>query len=44
MRSTFKKIIEEGGIAGVEGGIASVPEIFLLQGDEEMRELERKYL
>ncbi|CZR55639.1 probable Phosphonopyruvate hydrolase [Phialocephala subalpina] len=44
MRSTFKKILDEGGIAGVEKDIASVKEIFELQGDAHMRELERKYL
>lgn len=44
MRSAFKKIVEEDGIASVEGEIASVKDIFELQRDEEMRELERKYL
>src|SRR5258708_17348812 len=44
MRDTFRRIIAEGGIAGVEGGIASVAEVFALQGDAHMRELERAYL
>jgi len=44
MRNTFEKILDEGGIAGVESEIASVKDVFELQGDEEMRELERKYL
>lgn len=44
MRSTFKRILEDGGIAGAEDEIASVKEVFELQGDAHMRELERKYL
>ncbi|KUJ24665.1 Phosphonopyruvate hydrolase complex with Phosphonopyruvate and Mg++ [Mollisia scopiformis] len=44
MRGAFKSILEDGGIAGVEGSIASVEETFELQGDEEMREIERKFL
>ncbi len=44
MQSTFQRILAEGGIAGVESDIASVAEIFALQGDAHMRELEKKYL
>jgi phosphonopyruvate hydrolase len=44
MQDTFRRIIAEGGIAGVESGIASVAEVFALQGDARMRELERAYL
>jgi phosphonopyruvate hydrolase len=44
MRETFRRIIAEGGIAGVESGIASVAEVFALQGDADMRELERSFL
>jgi 2-methylisocitrate lyase-like PEP mutase family enzyme len=44
MRATFARILTEGGIAGVEGSIASVAEIFDLQGDGRMRELERRFL
>jgi phosphonopyruvate hydrolase len=44
MQSTFRRILAEGGIAGVESDIASVPEIFALQGDGHMRELEKAYL
>jgi phosphonopyruvate hydrolase len=44
MRSTFRRILAEGGIAGVEGDIASVTEVFALQGDAHMRELEKAFL
>lgn len=44
MRATFARILAEGGIAGVEASIASVAEIFALQGDEHMRELETRFL
>jgi hypothetical protein len=44
MRATFSRILAEGGIAGVEGSIATVEEIFDLQGDERMRELEARFL
>jgi phosphonopyruvate hydrolase len=44
MRDTFRRIIAEGGIAGVESDIASVAEVFALQGDAHMREVERAYL
>ncbi len=44
MRGVFRRILAEGGIAGVEGEIASVAEVFALQGDARMRELERAYL
>ena len=44
MRATFSRIVADGGIAGVEGEIASVAEVFALQGDERMREIERAYL
>jgi len=44
MQSTFRRIIAEGGIAGVERDIASVAEVFALQGDAHMREVERDYL
>jgi 2-methylisocitrate lyase-like PEP mutase family enzyme len=44
MESTFRRIIAEGGIAGVESDIASVAEVFALQGDAHMREVERTYL
>ena len=33
MRATFARILDEGGIAGVESSIASVAEIFTLQSD-----------
>ncbi|MCK8787710.1 phosphonopyruvate hydrolase [Roseomonas sp. NAR14] len=44
MRATFRRILAEGGIAGVEGEIATVGEIFDLQGDARLRALERDYL
>jgi phosphonopyruvate hydrolase len=44
MRATFSRILAEGGIAGVEGSIAKVSEIFALQGDDRMRELEARFL
>ena len=44
MQSTFRRILAEGGIAGVESDIASVAEIFALQGDTQMRELENRYM
>lgn len=44
MQATFSRIIAEGGIAGVEGEIASVAEVFALQGDAHMRAVEKAYL
>ena len=44
MRATFTRILAENGIAGVEGSIAEVSEIFALQGDDRMRELEARFL
>lgn len=44
MQSTFRRILAEGGIAGVENEIASVAEVFALQGDAKMREVEKAYL
>ncbi|CAH2604507.1 Phosphonopyruvate hydrolase [Rhodovastum atsumiense] len=44
MRDTFARILAEGGLAGVEDRIASVNEIFALQGDQEMRTLEARFL
>jgi len=44
MRATFARILAEGGIAGVESNIATVAEIFDLQGDDRLRELERRFL
>jgi len=44
MQSTFRRILAEGGTAGVESDIASVAEIFALQGDARVRELEKTYL
>jgi len=44
MRQTFAAILAEGGLAGVEGRIAPVADIFALQGDDRMREIERRFL
>ncbi|HEY1978613.1 MAG TPA: phosphonopyruvate hydrolase [Xanthobacteraceae bacterium] len=44
MQKTFRRILAEGGIAGVESDVAAVAEIFALQGDGHMRELEKAYL
>lgn len=44
MRNTMKKILESGGIASVEEEITPVKEIFSLQGDGALRELEKNYL
>jgi phosphonopyruvate hydrolase len=44
MRQAFGRIIREGGIAGVEQDIAAVGDVFALQGDARLRELEKAYL
>ncbi len=44
MRDTFARILAEGGIGGVEQRIASVQDVFALQGDDRMREIERRFL
>ncbi|MDF2119014.1 phosphonopyruvate hydrolase [Roseiarcaceae bacterium H3SJ34-1] len=44
MQNVFRRIIAEGGIAGVEADIASVADVFALQGDDRMRALEKAYL
>jgi phosphonopyruvate hydrolase len=44
MQKTFRRILAEGGIAGVEAEIASVADVFALQGDARMRALEQAYL
>jgi len=44
MQNVFRRILAEGGIAGVEKDIASVADVFALQGDARMRELEKEFL
>jgi phosphonopyruvate hydrolase len=44
MQNVFSRILAEGGIAGVESDIASVADVFALQGDKRMRELEKAFL
>ena len=44
MERTFARILRDGGLAAVEADIASVAEVFALQGDDRMREIEAKFL
>jgi 2-methylisocitrate lyase-like PEP mutase family enzyme len=44
MQNVFRRILAEGGIAGVEKEIAAVADVFALQGDARMRELEKAFL
>jgi phosphonopyruvate hydrolase len=44
MQKAFHRILAEGGIAGVENDIASVADVFALQGDPRMREIEKSFL
>ncbi len=44
MQGVFRRILADGGIASVEGDIASVATVFALQGDVHMRGLEKAYL
>jgi phosphonopyruvate hydrolase len=44
MQDVFRRILAEGGIAGVESEIASVADVFALQGDKRMREIEKAFL
>jgi phosphonopyruvate hydrolase len=44
MQSVFRRILADGGIAGVEKDIVSVADVFALQGDAQMREIEKKFL
>jgi phosphonopyruvate hydrolase len=44
MQNVFRRILAEGGIAGVEKDIASVADVFALQGDAQMRAIEKKFL
>jgi hypothetical protein len=44
MRRTFARIRTEGGIAGVESDIATVEEIFDLQGMAAVKENEKRFL
>ena len=44
MQKVFHRILAEGGIAGVENEIASVADVFALQGDHRMREIEKSFL
>ncbi|KAM5350380.1 hypothetical protein ACJ41O_006885 [Fusarium nematophilum] len=44
MRRTFSRILEEGGIGGVEDEIAPVSDVFALQGDAFMRSIEKSFL
>lgn len=44
LQSVFQRILADGGIAEVDRDIASVREIFELQGDAHMRGIEKSYL
>jgi phosphonopyruvate hydrolase len=44
MRNIFRRILADGGIANVERDIASVSDVFTLQDDARMREIEKTYL
>jgi phosphoenolpyruvate phosphomutase len=44
MRATFAQVRREGGIAGVEASIATVGDVFSLQGMERVKELEHRFL
>jgi phosphonopyruvate hydrolase len=44
LRRTFAQILKDGGLAGVETQIASVSDIFALQGEAFMRNIEDVYL
>jgi phosphonopyruvate hydrolase len=44
MQQVFAQIRKDGGIANVDAGLPSVKAIIELQGDAQMRELERQYL
>ena len=44
MQTVFRRILAEGGIASVEQDIAAVSDVFALQGDARMREIEKAYL
>lgn len=44
MREVFARIRKDGGIHGVDAGLPTVRDIIDLQGDANMRELERRFL
>ncbi|WP_241071073.1 phosphonopyruvate hydrolase [Achromobacter xylosoxidans] len=44
MREVFARIRNDGGIHGVDAGLPTVRDIIDLQGDADMRELERSFL
>ncbi|EFV86052.1 phosphoenolpyruvate phosphomutase [Achromobacter xylosoxidans C54] len=44
MREVFARIRKDGGIHGVDAGLPTVRDIIDLQGDADMRELERRFL
>jgi phosphonopyruvate hydrolase len=44
MRQTFARILKDGGLEAVEEQINPVSEIFALQGDAELREIEKRFV
>lgn len=43
-KKTLRRILEDNGIAGVEEDIVPVSELFGLQGDASMRDIDKKNL
>jgi phosphoenolpyruvate phosphomutase len=44
MQATAAQIFRDQSVAGVEGRIARLPEVFRLQGQEELAQAEERYL
>jgi phosphoenolpyruvate phosphomutase len=44
MQDTASRIFKDKSLMGVEGNIASVEEVFRLQGVDELKRAEEKYL
>jgi phosphoenolpyruvate phosphomutase len=44
MKKISRQIYQEKSLIGVEGNVATVDEIFRLQGAEELQAAEKKYL
>ena len=44
MQETSKNIYENENLLGVEGKVATVKEIFRIQGEEELKNADKKYL
>ncbi|EXJ77858.1 phosphoenolpyruvate phosphomutase [Capronia epimyces CBS 606.96] len=44
LRQTFARILADGSLEGVEAQIAPLADVFALQGEDKLRDLEQKYL